>query len=262
MIRVAVCGAGGRMGREVCRAVLAEDGFELVAAVDPAAAGRTVGEIVGKDCTVVLFGSVAECLRSAAPEVVVDFTHPSVVMGNVREVVAAGVHAVVGTTGLSEDNFEEIDRLAREADVGVFVAPNFALGAVLMIELSKRAARYMPHAEVIELHHDGKADAPSGTAKSTAASLSAARGTVPETNTSEDMAGARGADVDGIRVHSVRLPGLVAHQEVLFGAPGQTLSLRHDTTDRAAFMPGVMMAVKAVLSRPGLTRGLESILEV
>ena len=258
MIRVLVSGAAGRMGREVVRAVLAEDDLELVAAVDPAHAGEALGE--GADLEIA--GNLAATLAEVKPDVVVDFTHPSAVEANIRTTLAAGVDCVVGTTGLSE---AALHALAAEIPDGtcLFVAPNFAIGAVLMMRFAADAARFMPHVEVIELHHDRKADAPSGTALRTASLIADARASVPPTpgRETEVAEGARGALVHDVTVHSVRLPGLVAHQEVLFGGQGQTLSIRHDSIDRTSFMPGVVLAVRKVGARSGLVVGLEHLME-
>lgn len=252
MIRVGVLGAAGRMGREICRAVAAADDLELVAAVDPNNAGLEAEGL--------LVSATVEHLADV--DVAVDFTLPSTVMPNVRWCLRNGVHAVVGTTGLTPADLEELRAAAAANTANCFVAPNFALGAVLLLRFAAEAARYFDAAEVIELHHDGKADAPSGTAIATARAIAAARAgdwSAPEAV--GEYAGARGAEVDGVRVHAVRLPGLVAHEEVLFGGPGQTLSLRHDAVDRAAFLPGVLLAIRAVADRPGLTVGLDALLD-
>ncbi len=252
MIRVGVLGAAGRMGREICRAVAAADDLELVAAVDPNNAGLEAEGL--------LVSATVEHLADV--DVAVDFTLPSTVMPNVRWCLRNGVHAVVGTTGLTPADLEELRAAATANTANCFVAPNFALGAVLLLRFAAEAARYFDAAEVIELHHDGKADAPSGTAIATARAIAAARAgdwSAPEAV--GEYAGARGAEVDGVRVHAVRLPGLVAHEEVLFGGPGQTLSLRHDAVDRAAFVPGVLLAIRAVADRPGLTVGLDALLD-
>lgn len=258
MITVLVSGAAGRMGREVVRAVLAEPDLELVAAVDPGCGGESVGE--GTSLTYASDLGVA--IDGTSPQVMVDFTHPSAVAGNIEVALGRGVHCVVGTTGLPTD---ELERLAASADTDVclFMAPNFAIGAVLMMRFAALAARHMPHVEIIELHHDRKADAPSGTALRTASLIAEARTRVPEIpgRDTEIAAGARGALVDGICVHSVRLPGLVAHEEVLFGGQGQTLSIRHDSIDRTSFMPGVILAVRSVIDRSGLIIGLERFME-
>ncbi len=242
-MRVAVFGARGRMGAEVCRAVEAADDLELVAAVD-----------AGDD-------------RSAveAAEVVVDFTVPDVVMDNIAWCTERGLHVVVGTTGFTDERLARVRELAdARPGVGVLVAPNFSIGAVLMMHFAGQAARFFESAEIIELHHPNKVDAPSGTAQATAARIAAARaeaglGPVPDATTT-GLPGARGADVGGIHVHGVRLRGLIAHQEVLFGAEGETLTIRHDSLDRAGFMPGVLAAVRAVPGLPGLTVGIDTLL--
>jgi 4-hydroxy-tetrahydrodipicolinate reductase len=242
-IRVAVLGAEGRMGATVCSAVSAADDLSLVAAVD---AGWSAESLAGAD-------------------VAVDFTTPDAVMDNLRTCIGAGVHCVVGTTGFDDARLETVRGwLADAPSVGVVIAPNFGLGAVLMMRFAEQAAPYFDSAEIVELHHPGKADAPSGTARLTAARVAAARAAAgsaaaPDATTS-GLPGARGASVDGVPVHSVRLAGLVAHQEVLLGAAGETLTIRHDSTDRVSFMPGVLLAVRAVPSRPGLTLGLDPLL--
>jgi len=263
MIRVLVAGAGGRMGSEVVRAVSAADGMEVVAAVDPAHEDSEVLDGLGG--RVVVTDDLAEAIAEATPDVMVDFTHPSVVAGNLSIALAAGVDCVVGTTGLAQD---VLDALATQVPEGtcLFIAPNFAIGAVLMMRFAEQAARFMPAVEIVELHHDRKADAPSGTACRTAQLVAAARSAVPKTPGREtelpDAQGARGAIVDGVHVHSIRLPGLVAHQEVIFGGQGQTLAIRHDSLDRTSFMPGVVLAIREVGSRSGLIVGLEQLLGV
>jgi 4-hydroxy-tetrahydrodipicolinate reductase len=253
VIRVGVLGAAGRMGREVCRAVAQTDDLVLATAVDPVHVGETVDAVR-------VHGSI-DALAASEVEVAVDFTHPAAVMDDARWCLAHGVHIVIGTTGLTPADLDGLGTLAGTAGANAFVAPNFAVGAVLMMRFAAEAARHFDAAEVIELHHDRKADAPSGTAITTARAIAGARGGRWEAPGGDDAhPGARGADIDGVRVHGIRLPGLLAHQEVLFGGPGQTLSIRHDTTDRAAFMPGVLLAIRAVAARPGLTVGLEALL--
>jgi 4-hydroxy-tetrahydrodipicolinate reductase len=243
--KVAVIGAAGRMGREVCRAVDAADDLELVTRLD---AGDDLGDLGGA-------------------EVAVEFSVPSASLGNVLHCVERGVHVVVGTTGWNDEKLAEVrSALGSRTGVGVLVAPNFAIGAVLMMAFARQAARFYESVEVIELHHPDKVDAPSGTAARTAALVSRARQDaglppVPDATTT-DPGGARGADVDGVRVHAVRLRGLVAHQEVLFGAVGEQLTVRHDSFDRASFMPGVLAGVRGVPTRPGLTVGLEHVLDL
>jgi 4-hydroxy-tetrahydrodipicolinate reductase len=258
VIRVGVVGATGRMGREVCRAVAADPDLALVAAVSHSSPGATLADAIGLEgasADVVLVEHLDE-MRVARVDVLVDFTAATYAPEHIAWGIANGVHAVVGTTGF------EIDPGWNDASVGIVVAPSFAIGAVLLMRFAEQAARLMPSAEVIELHHDGKVDAPSGTALLTARRIAAARDHSHQVSAAgEAQAGARGADVDGVRVHSVRLPGLLAHEEVIFGGAGQTLTLRHDSTDRTSFMPGVLLAVKAIVDRPGLTLGLEPLLD-
>ncbi len=246
-IRVGVLGARGRVGTEVCKAVDAAQDMELVAMVD---AGDWMFNVA-----------------DAGAEVVVDFTHPDVVMDNVRFCVDQGIHAVVGTTGFDEKRLTQVrEWLAPKPELGVLIAPNFAIGAILSMRFAAMAARFYESAEVVELHHPRKADAPSGTGVRTAELIAAARaaaGLDPSPDaTTQSLPGARGADVGGVRVHSVRLAGLVAHQEVLLGTSGETLTIRHDSLDRSSFMPGVLLGVRAVLDRPGLTLGLEPLLDL
>ena len=262
MIRVLVAGAAGRMGSEVVRAVIAADGMEVVAAVDPAHEDESV---VDAGVTIVCRADLAAAIAELEPDVMVDFTHPSVVADNLRVALSAGVDCVVGTTGLSGDALESLAALAPDGTC-LFVAPNFAIGAVLMMRFAEQAAHFMPAVEIIELHHDRKADAPSGTALRTASLINAARTSVSPTPGAETELpggeGARGAYVSDVHIHSVRLPGLVAHQEVIFGGQGQTLTMRHDSLDRTSFMPGVVLAVREVGSRSGLVVGLEQLLGV
>ena len=263
MIRVLVSGAAGRMGSEVVRAVTAADGMEVVAGVDPGASGLCVESGV-TGVTVVCQSELARVIEDTKPDVMVDFTHPSVVEENLRVALAAGVDCVVGTTGVSEERLAELAAAAPEGTT-LFFAPNFAIGAVLMMRFAEQAARFMPYVEITELHHDKKADAPSGTAVRTARMIAAARGEAPSVPGRETelpgMEGARGAVVDGVHVHSVRLPGLVAHQEVIFGSEGQLLTIRHDTTARESFADGVLLALDRLPSLPpGLTLGLEALL--
>ena len=244
-MRVAVFGARGRMGTEVCRAVEAADDLELVAAVD-ADDDRTGVE---------------------SADVVVDFTVPDAVLDNIAWCVERGIHIVVGTTGFTPARLDRVRRLsAAHPGVGVLIAANFSIGAVLMMHFAEQAARFFESAEIIELHHPHKVDAPSGTAQATAGRIAAGRaaaglGPVPDA-TSGGLSGARGAEVQGIGIHSVRLRGLVAHQEVLFGSVGETLTIRHDSLDRAGFMPGVLAAVRAMGGKPGLTLGIDDLLGI
>ncbi len=260
MIRVLVSGAAGRMGREVLAAVAGSSDLELVAAVDPAHVGESLP--VGMDDSLVCHDDLEGAIAVTSPDVMVDFTQPAVVETNLRIALSAGVDCVVGTTGVAEQRLAE---LAEGAPAGtcLFMAPNFAIGAVLMMRFATEAARYLPHAEIIELHHDRKVDAPSGTAMLTASLIAGARETVPDApgRETEISEGARGAVVENVTVHSVRLPGLVAHQEVLFGGQGQTLSIRHDSIDRSSFMPGVILACRSVGARTGLVIGLDKLME-
>jgi 4-hydroxy-tetrahydrodipicolinate reductase len=265
VIRVGVIGARGRMGLTVCRAVASTGDLALVAAIDRSTVGQNVGRLIGRPEIDVPISDELDRLLEAEVEVAVDFTHPDVVMEDVRWCVSHAIHAVVGTTGVSEDDLDEIRRLLDDegAESNVVVAPNFAVGAVLMQRFSAMAARQFPAVEVIELHHAGKADAPSGTAIATARRIAAARADRDEeAPVAESIDGVRGGEVDGVRIHSVRLPGLVAHQEVIFGGEGQTLTIRHDSTDRTSFMPGVLLAIREVSTRPGLTVGLEPLLDL
>ena len=264
MIRVGVVGACGRMGQMVCRAVADEHDMVLVAAVDRSRVGESIGKLIGHPKIDVPISDELDMLMDADVEVAVDFTHPDVVRDDIRWAVSHAVHMVVGTTGLTQEDLDEVAAQleAEGSESNVIVAPNFAIGAVLMQRFAAIASRYLPAVEVIELHHEGKADAPSGTALATARRIAAERGGDRQAPSSESVEGVRGGDVEGVRVHSVRLPGLVAHQEVLLGGVGQTLTIRHDSMDRSSFMPGVLLAVRAVSTRPGLTVGLEPLLDL
>lgn len=246
-IRVGVLGAQGKVGQAIAAAVTAATDLELVAEVD-------------RDDSL-------ETFVETGTEVVVDFTHPDVVMGNLKFLIEHGIHVVVGTTGFDDARLDEVrGLLADRPETGVLIAPNFAIGAVLSMRFAEQAARFFESVEVIELHHPNKADAPSGTAYRTAGLIASARaaagiGPSPDATTTE-LAGSRGADVDGVRVHSVRLAGLVAHQEVLFGTQGETLTIRHDSIDRSSFAPGVLFGVRQIRARPGLTVGLDAFLDL
>ena len=246
-IRVGVLGARGRMGQQACTAVDAAPDLELVAMVDA--------------------GDWLFSVADAGSQVLVDFTHPDVVMDNIRFAIDQGIHAVVGTTGFTPERLETVRGwLADTPDLGVLIAPNFGIGAVLSMKFAQMAARYYESVEVVELHHPNKVDAPSGTALRTAELIAAARkdaglGAPPDATT-QARDGARGADVEGVHVHALRIAGMVAHQEIVFGAQGETLTIRHDSLDRVSFMPGVLLAVRNVASRPGLTVGLEPLLDL
>lgn len=254
MIKVLVNGALGRMGRTVVNAVNADDELELVGAVD-----IIEGEVEGMKIET----NLDAALKKYSPDVMVDFTRPNVVFDNVMTALANKVSPVVGTTGLSDEAKEKIRELAEKNNTPAFIAPNFALGAVLMMLISQKVAKYMPDVEIIELHHDKKLDAPSGTAELTAKMIAEVRPPHKQGHPDEveRLPHVRGAEVDGIRIHSVRLPGYVAHQEVIFGGLGQTLTIRHDSTGRDSFMPGVVLACKKVRELKGLTIGLDKILD-
>ncbi|MCX6422973.1 MAG: 4-hydroxy-tetrahydrodipicolinate reductase [Actinobacteria bacterium] len=241
-MRVGVVGARGRMGLAAAVAVDASSDLQLVAQLD--------------------IGDGLEALTDANVDVVIDFTHPDAVMATLDYVISHDIHAVVGTTGFTEDRLAVVrDLLAQHPEVGVLIAPNFSVGAILLMKFAVQAATYFESIEIIELHHPDKADAPSGTARHTAELVAAARaGMVAPDATVTALPGARGADVDGIPVHSVRLRGLLAHEEVLLGGPGEVLTLRHDSLDRSSFMPGVLLGVRQVAASPGLTVGLENFL--
>lgn len=245
MIRVGVLGARGRMGSEVVRAVEAAKDMEVVAAID---ADDPLSGLV-----------------DARVEVVVDFTHPDVVMDNLSFCIENGIHCVVGTSGFDQSRLDAVSALlADQPSVGVLIAPNFGIGAVLLMRFSEIAARYYESAEIIELHHPRKADAPSGTAAHTARLIAAARegmDPMPDATTQEEP-GARGAVVDGVRVHSLRISGMIAHQEVVFGGESETLTLRQDSLHRTSFMPGVVLGVREIVSRPGLAVGLDKYLDL
>jgi 4-hydroxy-tetrahydrodipicolinate reductase len=255
VIRVGVLGATGKVGAEVCRAVHADEDLELAAGISRSKAGEPASTVLGLENSDVVLAENLDAFDAAKVAVAVDFTSGSFAPEHIAWAIEHGVHIVVGTTGF------EVDEAWREAPVGVFVAPNFAIGAALMQRFAREAARYLPAAEIVELHHDGKADAPSGTAAATADSIAAAREDTWSGPASESLRGVRGGERAGIRIHSIRLPGLVAHQEVIFGGQGQTLTIRHDSTDRTSFVPGVLMAIRWVTTHAGLTVGLDAILE-
>lgn len=244
-MRVGVLGAKGKVGATMVAGVQAAEDLTFTVGVDA--------------------GDPPSALVESRTEVVIDFTHPSVVMDNLKFLIDNGIHAVVGTTGFTDERLDQVRSwLADKQDVSVLIAPNFAIGAVLSMHFAQQAARFFESVEVIELHHPHKADAPSGTATRTARLIAEARKGLPPNPdaTSTALDGARGADVDGIPVHSVRLAGLVAHQEVLFGTEGETLTIRHDSIDRTSFVPGVLLAVRKAAERPGLTIGIEPLLDL
>ena len=261
-IRVGVFGAGGRMGSTVCRAVVADPDLQLVAAVDPFHAGIDVRQVTGAELSGMQISPDHDSLTRAEAEVAVDFTNLDAARANLAWCAANGVHAVTGTTGFTQADYDDL--ATRFTRSNCIVAPNFAIGAVLMMRFAELAAPYFETAEIIELHHDQKADAPSGTAMLTAERMAARSSEwARDPTTKYVVEGSRGGvSPGGIRIHSVRLRGLVAHQEVLLGTAGQSLTIRHDSYDRASFMPGVVLAVKAIASRPGVTIGLDAVLDI
>ncbi|MBE3554321.1 MAG: 4-hydroxy-tetrahydrodipicolinate reductase [Thermicanus sp.] len=253
-ITIAVAGAFGRMGQEVVRMVKGEASFRLVALIDPK------GKEGGEDP---VYTGVVDALIEKRPDVLIDFTTPSSVFENARAALEMGVRPVVGTTGLKPDEINTLSRLAGEGKVGAVIAPNFALGAVLMMRFAQMAAKYMPNVEILEFHHDQKLDAPSGTALKTAEMIQEVREERKQGNPLEEerLQGARGGYIDGFRIHSIRLPGYVAHQEVIFGKEGEILTIRHDSLSRTSFMEGVKIAVKKVIQLEELVYGLDRLLD-
>jgi len=259
MIRVAVHGALGRMGQQVIDAVCQEPEMEIVGAIDLKVTQDRLPLPDGSG-TAPASSDLDSILLTCQPDVMVDFSIARAAMPAARTAINQGVNLVIGTTGLTADDIAEIERLSQEHQVGAVIAPNFALGAVMMTHLARIAARYFDYAEIIELHHHQKADAPSGTALSTARAMAEAKGKPFQLPRQTESLNSRGEQVEGISIHSVRLPGLMAHQEVLLGTSGQTLSIRHDTINRECYMPGVILAVKEVVKRKGLTYGLNTLL--
>ena len=263
-IRVAVAGAAGRMGREVVRAVLGVEDMELSAAVDHVQLTADAGVVAGALATGILIeNELGSALVRTKTDVLVDFTIPACAMENIHAAVSVGVATVVGTTGLTAADLSQIGQWSRDFDTPVFVAPNFAIGAVLMMLFAQQAAKYLPDVEIIELHHDRKVDSPSGTALRTAELIRDGRtrdGVEAPAGLVEKVEGARGAEFGGVHIHSVRLPGHVAHQQVIFGGLGETLTVRHDSFDRVSFMSGVLLAVRKVRGESGVVVGLENLL--
>lgn len=252
-IKVLVSGANGRMGQEVVKMVSNDQDLDYVGGVDYS---------YNLDQEKKQYYNLEEAIRNEKPDVLVDFTNPDSVRANIELAIKMGVSPVVGTTGLNQDDIERLDKLAKDLDIGGLIAPNFAIGAILMMKFSQMASKYMPNVEIIEMHHDQKLDAPSGTAILTAELISAERDKLVQGHKDEKeiIAGARGGNYSGFRIHSVRLPGLVAHQEVIFGDQGQTLTIRHDSINRESFMPGVNLAIKKVKLFKGIVYGLEHLI--
>ena len=264
MIKVAVTGALGKVGREVVKTVLENNGTAFVAAIDKFETGKDIGEVLfNKKTDVVISDDIEKTFSVAKPDVVVDFTQPSAIFENAKKYINLGVCPVIGTTGLKEEQLAELKKLSEEKNVACLVAPNFSTGAVLMMKFAKEAAKYFDNAEIIELHHNQKKDAPSGTAIKTAELMAEANENFTTNNCAETeiLQGARGAKAKSeIHIHSVRMPGYSASQEVIFGSSGQILTIRHDTSDRACYMKGVMLAVKHVYNNKGFIYGLDNIM--
>ncbi|XOQ52754.1 MAG: 4-hydroxy-tetrahydrodipicolinate reductase [Succiniclasticum sp.] len=261
MIRVLVNGALGRMGSEVVKAVFHAEDMTLVGGVDPSGAGRKL--LLPDGTEGALFTDLTKALAETRPDVVVDFTRPAVVMDSLRIILGKGVRAVVGTTGFTDERLAEVKSLAEANHTAALIAPNFSLGAVVMIKLAVEAAKYFPDVEIIEKHHDQKLDAPSGTAILTAQKIAEVRKAHKQghPDEKETMAGCRGGDYEGIRLHSMRLPGYVASQEVVFGSQGETLKISNDPVNRECYMPGVLLGCRKILERQGLVYGLDKILD-
>ena len=265
--RIIVSGAVGRMGKTICKMVINENDYELVGAVDVTKQGNDIFDLLGIDSKKELYinGDLVQEINDKQADVVIDFTNPEVVMNNIEKVLKTQTKMVVGTTGFDQADLKQVRKWADEYETSIMIAPNFALGAVMMMEFSKKAAQFFKQAEIVELHHDGKIDAPSGTAVKTAEMISESREKPKEKVNKkfiEKLKGARGAKLDDIHIHSVRLQGLVAHQEVIFGGEGQTLKIRHDSIDRQSFMPGIKLAVNKIEELDGLVYGLDEIMDI
>lgn len=264
IIKVAVAGATGRMGRETVKMVLADPELKLVAATSSSGNGEDIGTLVqNQPCGVALTKDLELALVETKPDVLVDFTTPHTVLSHTQLALKHKVRPVVGTTGFTPEQIDELDRQCKELGIGGLIAPNFSIGAILMMKFAAQAAKYFPNLEIIEYHGDQKLDAPSGTAIKTAELISQAREELRQGNPNEKetIEGARGGYYDGFRIHSVRLPGIFAQQEVIMGAFGQTLKIRHDSYDRAGYMPGVNTAIKKVMSTVGMVYGFEHYLD-
>ncbi|MEG0259633.1 MAG: 4-hydroxy-tetrahydrodipicolinate reductase [Lysinibacillus sp.] len=263
-IRVAIAGPRGKMGAEAVHTVMKNDKMELVAALDYKEVGVTLADldIFPDTYRVPIFTDMQALVEETEPDVLIDLTSPHSVYQHTKEALTLNVRPVIGTTGFTDKQLEELTFLAKEKELGCIIAPNFAIGAILMMKFAKEAAKYLPDVEIIEMHHDQKLDAPSGTGVKTAQMIQEARTskTQGHIEEKETMPGARGAEFDGMRIHSVRLPGLVAHQQVLFGGEGQLLTIRHDSLNRASFMSGVVFCVEEVLNMDQLVYGLENII--
>lgn len=261
--KIVIAGPRGRMGSEAVKLVERTEHFELAAVIDHKHNGKLLSELGVSALPVPVYSDITECLTEIKPDVLIDLTTPEVGMHHTKTALTLGVRPVVGTTGFTDEDLAELEELCREKKLGCIIAPNFALGAVLMMKFAQMAGKYFPDVEIIELHHDQKLDAPSGTAIKTAQMITEVREEKRQghPNEKETMPGARGVDFAGMHIHSVRLPGLIAHQEVIFGAEGQSLTIRHDSYNRVSFMSGVKLAVDAVMNLETLVYGLENIID-
>ena len=261
-IKVLVVGASGKMGSEVVRTLVVQPDMVLVGAVDSSHYGADIGELVlSSKNNVRVERDLQQALTECEPDVVVDFTRPEGLFGRIQTVLNAGIPPVVGTTGLSQAELVDLADLCQRQKIGALIAPNFAIGAILMMQFAQEASRFFRDVEIIEMHHPNKVDAPSGTAIKTAEMILESRESLNTgASGTESVQGVRGGDLGGIRIHSIRLTGLVAHQEVIFGGPGQTLTIRHDSLNRESFMPGVMLGIREVRQLPGLVYGLDQLI--
>jgi 4-hydroxy-tetrahydrodipicolinate reductase len=264
MIKVVVSGAAGKMGREMMKAIWDSGDAQVVGAVDPYAEGVDIGNLMGMDATgIIVQGNLKAVLTALKPDVMVDFTTPSTVYNNICAALESNVRPVVGTTGITEEQLEAVKEMAEKSGTGCIIAPNFTIGALLLIKFAAEASKYFPNVEIIEMHHDGKIDAPSGTAIKTAEMIQKSRKelTNKEIGKLEKIEGVRGGYFDdGLRIHSVRLPGMMAHQEVIFGGLGQTLTIRHDALSRDSYIPGLLLAINKVMELNKMVYGLENII--
>lgn len=261
--RIVLAGVSGKMGRVILNGLINEPDIEIVGAVDIKLLGKDIGFLTGEDPKhTYIQDNLEQVIKNTKPDIIVDFTNPQAVMKNIRTALSNSVIAIVGTTGLTPHDMEEIGLLSGKYHTPAFLAPNFALGAVLMMRFAKEAGKYFSHVEVIEKHHDQKMDAPSGTAIKTLEMIAEERNVMHQgaPHEFEKISGCRGGNFQGMRVHSVRLPGLVAHQEVIFGGEGQTLTIRHDSLSRESFVPGVLLAIRSVHEMKGVVYGLEKLL--
>ncbi|NLM97507.1 MAG: 4-hydroxy-tetrahydrodipicolinate reductase [Halanaerobiaceae bacterium] len=262
--KVIVNGACGRMGREVVKTILELKDYQLAGVCDLVNTGQNINKYVDcKEEGLIITNDLEGLIQEKKPDIIIDFTTPTAIMDNIKTGLENGVNMIVGTTGITEVDLKIIEDLAIKNKANILIAPNFAVGAVLMMRYAKEAARYLKNVEIIELHHDQKLDSPSGTARKTAELINQNRENYKKNKIAEieSLSGARGADYNGVRIHSIRLPGLIAHQEIIFGAEGQTLTIRHDSYNRSSFMPGIRLALEKIDQISGLVYGLENILD-